>query len=262
VIQEVEMIPLETFQLSRKKMAELLISLKSEVEDQPLAILKEVWLQNHRQEVANGKSVTAFIETEMPPIFEKIINIKKRPVGFSINEIVSLGNQIEFTNLSSTAVQNWVKRDVKELIGSPQLGKKYSVDQAAILLIVEDLKASLDFESIRKILTLVFNNPDDRTDDIINPIDFYGAYSAIFDKIHHYVFDDNYPFGKQPLNTQIEQFIKDESFHAIQSFHYLNDEQTVIVLNILVISSLTVQSTYYQALTRKHATAALFLHGF
>ena len=40
-------------------------------------------------------------------------------------------------------MQNWVKRDIKEMIGSPQKGKKYSIEQAALLFIVEDLKQHL-----------------------------------------------------------------------------------------------------------------------
>ena len=39
-------------------------------------------------------------------------------------------------------MQNWVKRDIKEMIGSPQK-KKYSIEQAALLFIVEDLKQHL-----------------------------------------------------------------------------------------------------------------------
>ena len=81
-------------------------------------------------------------------------------------------------------MQNWVKRDIKEMIGSPQKGKKYSIEQAALLFIVEDLKTALDFESIRKLLRLIVNDPADRSDDLINPVHLYGAYSSLFEELN------------------------------------------------------------------------------
>lgn len=191
----------------------------------------------------------------MPAIFEKLLRADLQKIGFSINEIVALGNQIEFTHLSSTAVQNWVKRDVKDLIGSPQLGKKYSADQAAMLFIVEDLKATLDFDSIRKILALLFNDLDDRTDDLIGPIPFYSAYAAIFEKVHQH------NGAEKSIYDQTEQCIKKEALKTMESFQDFTENQKDIVSNILVTASLTVLSAYYKSLTKKYVTATLFLNG-
>lgn len=250
------MIKLENFQLSRKDMAELLLSLRGNNNKNPLDVLQETWTSSYKKE---NTTFTDFISTELPPIIEKLIKQEKNKAGFSINEIVSLGNQIEFTHLSSSAVQNWVKRDVKELIGSPQLGKKYTVEQAAILFIVEDLKVSLDFQSIRKILTLIFKNPANRYDDIIDPIEFYFAYASIFEKIHHTEFQ--HMLHQKPLNEQIEQYIKAESVACIQYFSKLNKEHEEMVTNVLIIACTTVQSSYLQSITNKHLTAALFPNG-
>ncbi|MDZ5473576.1 DUF1836 domain-containing protein [Bacillus sp. 31A1R] len=250
---------MELFQLSRSNMADFLVALKGEGDQTPLTVLQSAWANSHQNEVHNGTSLPAFMETKMPAVFEKFIKENKSKIGFSINEIVMLGNQIEFTNLSPTAVQNWVKRDVKNLIGSPQLGKKYTVDQAAILLIIEDLKSSLDFESIRKVLTLVFNNPADRTDDVIDPLTLYAAYASIFEKIHH---ERLIPGDiSVPINLQIEEFIKKESETLIPTFTGLNEEQRNIVLNVLIMTTLTVLSSYYQTLTKQYMTATLFLNG-
>ncbi|WP_264806684.1 DUF1836 domain-containing protein [Cytobacillus sp. NCCP-133] len=246
------LITLELFQLSRKSMADFLFALKGEGEYTPKEILQYAWAAAHEK---SGKSLEDFLDTKMPAIFEKILRADLQKIGFSINEIVALGNQIEFTNLSSTAVQNWVKRDVKELIGSPQIGKKYSVDQAAMLFIVEDLKATLDFDSIRKILHLLFNDLDDRTDDVIEPIPFYTAYAAIFEKVHHHQ-----AAGKN-MREEIEQCIKKEALRTLETFQDLTGQQKDIVSIILVTSALTVLSAYYKSLTKKYVAATLFLNG-
>ncbi|RIW28847.1 DUF1836 domain-containing protein [Bacillus salacetis] len=253
---------METFKLSRKNMADLLSSLNAATETTPLKVLQGAWTVAHEDEMKNGKNIKAFISTEMPSIFERFFKSGCEEIGFSINEIVSLGNQIEFTNLSPSAVQNWVKRDIKELIGTPQIGRKYTVDQAAILFIVEDLKAALDFESIRKVLTLVFNNPEDRTDDIINPVDLYSAYASVFDKVHHLTSTaSNKGADDSSINGHADMLIKEECRKVLPSFHGLSKEDQEIVLNILIASAFTVQSVYYQAIARKYAGAALFFKG-
>jgi Domain of unknown function (DUF1836) len=244
---------LEAFTLSRKNMADLLSSLKGHTDITPIQVLQDAWSITYKDEV------NAFISSGCPSIFEKILKGKKTEFGFSLNEIVSLANQIEYTTLSSSAVQNWVKRDIKELVGSPLLGKKYTVEQAATLLIVKDLKASLDFESIRKILTLVFNNPEDRSDDIIDPIDLYSAYSSVFDKVHHQPVPQIKNDGS--MNDWMDQFIKDECEGILPSFKILNEENLDIVLNVLLVTALTVQAAYYQSATKRYAQAALFMQG-
>jgi hypothetical protein len=252
---------MEAFKLTRRNMADLLYSLYESTDHTPLVVLQEAWAAAHKDEVESGKTLKAFISTEMPSIFDKLFRTEKGEFGFSINEIVSLGNQIEFTNLTSSTVQNWVKRDVKELIGTPQLGRKYTIDQAAILFIVEDLKASLDFESIRKILTLVFNNPEDRTDDVINPVILYSAYASVFDKIHHHTSLRSGTREDASMNSFIERFIKEECQALLTSFEGISDENRDIVLNVMIVSALTVQSAYYQSIAKKYMNAALFLTG-
>ena len=242
-------------------MADLLLSLNGTINRTPLMVLQDSWTTFYKNERKSDATLIDFILTDMPPIVKKIIKATKGEVGFSLNEIVSLGNQIEFTNFPQSTVQNWVKRDVKQLIGSPQLGKKYTIEQAAMLLIVEDLKATLDFEAIRKILTLVFNNIEDSTDDIVNPTDLYYAYASIFDKIHHQSLLTLNKLNNGSVNQVIDQFIKDECQALLTSFEDVKDENLDIVLNVLIVSVLTVQSAYYQAAAKKYVDTAVFLKG-
>lgn len=234
---------MKTFILTRKNMADLLLSLSGINSRSPIEVLQDSWTDLHK-------------EKDLPPIIQKLLKPAKGETGFSLNEIVSLGNLIEFTNFPQSTVQNWVKRDVKGLIGSPQLGKKYTIEQAAMLFIVEDLKATLDFESIRKILTLVFNNIEDRTDDIVNPTDLYLAYATVFDQIHH----QTLPSIKKAdgsVNEHIDGFINEECKTMLSTFDGIKEENLNIVLNVLIISVLTVQAGFYQAATKKYVQDAL-----
>lgn len=222
---------MEPLKLTRKAMADLLLSLKNH-QRRPIEVLEKEW----------GREI---ISTNLPTVFSKVLKVKDETIGFSINEIVALGNLIEFTNFSSTAVQNWVKRDVKELIGPPQLGKKYTIEQAAMLLIVEDLKPSLNFHSISEILRLVFNNIADRSDDVIDPIDLYAAYATIIDHLH--TLKDNLRIGKE-----IEDVIKNRAQQYVSQLVYLDKSQQKIIHHILIVITLSVFSAYYQSLTKKH----------
>ncbi len=174
---------------------------------------------------------------ELPSIFRKLHKASEGAFGLSINEIVSLGNQLEYATFRSTAVQNWVKRDIKDWIGAPQLGKKYAIEQAAILFIVEDLKNSHDFESIRLLLRYAFNNPADRNDDLIDPLVFYTAYSQLFEAIHTEV---------NPSRESIEKKAK----HLSSVFDNLTTKQLEDIKMLVMSAALSVQAAYYQTLSK------------
>lgn len=256
---------METFHLTRYEMSQLLHSLTGQLQKAPKTILQEAWAKSHKDVIEGGKSLGAFISTSIPPIFEKMMNMNASDPGLSLNDIVALGSQIEYNHFAITAVQNWVKRDLKEIIGSPRIGKKYSIEQAAILFIIEDLRAALDLESIRKLLLLIFHDFDDQANDLISPLDLYAGYSGIFEEL-----DQN---NDQVLDLQagqigrdnkhdhlMEALIKkraDEFAHRLQG---LNPEQREAVSNTIVIAMLSVQTTYFQTLAKRFLNATLFLH--
>ncbi|MCF6411165.1 DUF1836 domain-containing protein [Pseudalkalibacillus salsuginis] len=242
-----------SFKLTRHQMAELLISINSDQGKTPLDVLKKVWLDTKS---SNEKGV---LESSLPAIFEKIIKGPNHNKGFSINEIVSLGNQIEHSSFSTSAVQNWVKRDVRNLIGSPQKGKKYSIEQAAILFIVEDLKSTLDFLSIRNMLTLIFNDIEDRHDDLIGPIDFYYTYSAIFEELdlnNDHVVDVDF---RVKQGTKAEMLVFQKAENKIKCLDRLDNKELSIVKNALVIATLSIQTSYFQSVSRQFLNTTLFL---
>ncbi|MGM7700282.1 DUF1836 domain-containing protein [Pseudalkalibacillus sp. Hm43] len=243
--------------LTRKQMAELLVSLQNNEVSTPTKVLKQAWLET------NGMSEDAAMkgmgESSLPGIFEKIIKSSKKEIGFSINEIVSLGNQIEYSSFSTTAVQNWVKRDVRSLIGSPQQGKKYSLEQAAILFIVEDLKSTLDFVSIRNLLTLIFNNIEDRHDDLIDPIHFYHTYATIFEELDlndDHVVDVDF---RVKDGNKAEMMIYQKAEEKMERLVDLELREQSIVKNALVIATLSVQTSYFQSVSRQFLNSTLFI---
>ncbi|MCF6136295.1 DUF1836 domain-containing protein [Pseudalkalibacillus berkeleyi] len=243
--------------LTRKQMAELLLSLQLDGCATPLEVLKQAWQEMNgvvEDGFANGLG-----ESSLPNIFEKIIKGSSREIGFSINEIVSLGNQIEYSSFSTTAVQNWVKRDVRNLIGSPQKGKKYSLEQAAILFIVEDLKSTLDFVSIRNLLTLIFNDIEDRHDDIIDPIHFYHTYASIFEELDlndDHVVDVDF---RVKDGSKAEMLIYEKAEEKIQRLDDLGNREQSIVKNAMVIATLSVQTSYFQSVSRQFLNSTLFI---
>ncbi|EPE61468.1 hypothetical protein L479_02159 [Exiguobacterium sp. S17] len=97
--------------------------------------------------------------------------------GLSINQIVALANTLTGEHLSATTIQNWTKREVRKIIGVPRVGKKYSLQQATIIYLLDDLKHLFSLEETSSLLALIFNNPDRDEDDLISPIDFYRLYA-------------------------------------------------------------------------------------
>lgn len=229
-----------TIQLTRLQMSQLLYSLKGDTSQSPYSI------------VERAINVTKETKYDLPNFIMK--SIKKRSnieLGLSTNEIVSLANLCELTALKSTSIQNWVKRDVKELIGSPELGKKYSVEQAAMLLIVKDLKQSFEFEKIRKVLTVVFNTLSDRSDDLISPIAFYELYAIVLSSI------DVLPsltIGDDPI---LKDFIIQKIETLPKPLQELSLKQWETIKSVLVISVLSVLASHLQTLAQIHLSEHL-----
>ncbi len=64
---------METFTLTRKEMAIILLSLKGRATRSPLTVLQEAWKKNHQADMEHGTSLSAFLSTHLPPVLEKMI---------------------------------------------------------------------------------------------------------------------------------------------------------------------------------------------
>jgi hypothetical protein len=254
---------METFKLTRKEMAKLLAALKGDETESPIKILKDAWNKRHPN-LTEKEAMTAFMSTQLSPIFEKIIKSGKVQGSFSLNEIVALGEQIEHSEFKITAVQNWAKRDAKEIIGSPDEGKKYSVYQAAMLFIIDDLKTVLDFTAIKNLLLKLFKKNGDYTDDVINPLDLYLAYSSIFEELD--------PDGDQMMEAEdvdpglakiqkektLEALIEKRAREYVDTLEGRSEEEKMLVQHTISVTILTIQISYLQSVAKKYTNLALF----
>ena len=146
----------------------------------------------------------------------------------------------ELTSLKSTAIQNWIKRDIKDMIGHPELGKKYSIDQVVILLIVRDLKSVFDFDSIRMILSALLNTITDRTDDIISPIRFYEAYAHVLDFIYHHT---HFPLKE----TNLREMTEEQTDKLHEEFTELTKPQWHLIKGIISSTVFSVFTSHLQS---------------
>jgi hypothetical protein len=253
---------MEAFTLSRIEMSGLLLSLSGNSERRPLHILQEAWTKFHREEVREGTSLPAFLSTAIPPILQKLIKgggVK----GLSLGDIASLGSLIEYSTLSATAMQNWVKRDFKEYLGSPREGKKYSINQAALLFIIDDLKAALDFESIRQLFRMLFLAPERDDDDLIEPAQLYHGYAELFEEIKTRslvpVQGQDEPGAPKEVLWRADNAVRASMEKMMKRLSHLTRPQRDAVQNMLLIAAISVQTCYFQALARQYFNAVLFL---
>ncbi|OPA78551.1 hypothetical protein BVG16_11835 [Paenibacillus selenitireducens] len=257
---------MELFYLTRNQMSELLNGVAEPHLKSPLTILQCAWAKTHPAEKMKGNMLGAVISTSLPPIFEKMIKMSHRDPGFSLNEIIALGNQIEYSHYSITSVQNWVKRDFKDLIQSPAHGKKYSLDQAALIFMIDDLKATLDFESIRKLLAIVFLNPQAEEEANLNgirPLQIYTAYTSIFEELdqnNDQVLDlSGHESGKRNQDHILENLIKQKADEYAAGLEQVSDREREAISNLIFIAMLSVQTSYFQSMAKRFFNATLFL---
>jgi len=256
---------MESFLLTRKEVADILLSLDGKLNRSSLEILQEAWAKNHKEQVAEGSIFKAFTSTVMPPIFEKIIKMKPKAASFSIADIVDLGKQIEYTQFrSTTAVQNWIKRDIKDLIPSPAYGKKYSIDQAALIFTVSDLKTLVDFDSLTKLLKMIFQDPHDIKNDLISPLELYSTYTRLFEELdvnNDQILDteSSNTIGKKN-DSVIEVILEKNADLYAYKIEDLTNEEKEAVSNTIAICTLAVQTSYFQAISKRFINAITFSH--
>ncbi|MFC4775246.1 DUF1836 domain-containing protein [Paenibacillus sp. GCM10023252] len=252
---------METFTLTRKDMASLLVTLSGKTASKlPLQVLQDAWRRYHQEEIKSGSNFTSFLSTSLPPVLEKMIKSAAKVDGFSLHDIVALGSQIEYTHMSITSVQNWVKRDFKSYLGAPKEGKKYSLNQAALLFIIEDLKSTLDFESIRKLFDILFRDSATDEDDLIQPLELYSAYSTLFEEMEdHYEEVVCSRTDTRGFDAVLDQLYRQRAEHVVAGMKSLSLMQKEAVRNALIVALISVQTSYFHSLARRYVNGMVFL---
>lgn len=95
-----------------------------------------------------------------------------------LSQVVEVAQRVSQNDINSMHVQNWVRR---KYLPHPHK-KKYSREQVANILLLNDLRNILSLEETSRLLGFVNQTLDDDSDDRINPAKLYRYYSEIFDR--------------------------------------------------------------------------------
>ena len=248
---------METLTLTRKEMAGLLHSLRQPSHMSPLSIIQNCWRSRHQREMEQGQSMNAFIATSLSPMMERLIKSGVNP-AFSLHDIVSLGAHIEYTHFSVTSVQNWVKRDFKAFIGQPSEGKKYSLQQVALFFIIEDLRSTLDYESIRHYFGIIFGGKQEKGTGIIQPLDFYIGYASLFEEL-----DQRFKGLTEEKGDPIakwDQLISQMARESALLKQGLTEQQQKSLHSALHVAIIAVYTSSFHSLARRYVNGMVFLH--
>ncbi|TMV52865.1 DUF1836 domain-containing protein [Paenibacillus mesophilus] len=253
---------MESFNVTRKEMASLLVALDGRSSRTPLQVLQESWRKTHRDFPETSRALPVLLSTELPPVMERVIR-GGEVRGFSLQEIADLGKHIEYSHLSITAIQNWVKRDFKAYFDSPKMGRKYSLNQAALIYIIDDLKSNLDFVSIQKLFKIVFLEEGNEKDDLISPIDLYMTYSSMFEELdaNNDQLMDTAGHVKENRNQDAltENAIRTVAERYAGLLPHISGKQKEAIQSILFIAAISIQTSYFHSLARRYLNAILFL---
>ena len=100
---------------------------------------------------------------------------------YSVTSGLMLSQVKEITGLDAPAIQNWIKRG---WVPSP-VGKRYSSDQVARILIINMLRDALQLEKIAFLLSYINGSVNDRSDDIIPESALYDYICCIIDRCEY-----------------------------------------------------------------------------
>lgn len=240
--------------MTRSELANVLISLKSGDKQKTANILRQAWQSS--MTIPSSRSGEGLPEP-LPAIVEKLMRSGERK-GFSLHEIAELGQLAEYACPAATSLQNWVKRDFKDYFESPQAGKKYSLDQAALLLIIDDLKTNLDFESLRRLFYIVFLPGEGLDNDStcgrwLTPLDIYAAYADIYEELKNDLASDR----RTARRLEIE--IRRRAEAAVPVLPQCSADVREAIRNMLLLAVISVQSAFFQAMARRYCQETLYL---
>jgi hypothetical protein len=234
---------MQQFSLTRAEAGQLLMALELGEPDKLSDIMQRAWAARSQTKRPGEHPV---LSEPLPPIAMKLMKSGGRR-GLSLHEVAELGQLVEFASPSASSMQNWVKRDFKSFFVCPQAGKKYSPGQAALLYMIDDLKSSLDFDSLRSLFGILFGKP------IIKPIALYACYAELYEEIKW--------LGRQGARSgvQLEEVVRNRADKTAAQLALGTDLEREALRNMLLVAVISVHTAYCQALARRYSEATLFL---
>lgn len=149
--------------------------------------------------------------------------------GLTLSQICSL------SGLESSTIQNWIKRGY---VPNPIL-KKYRERHLARILLISELRESMQIDRIGTLLRYINGDTDDESDDIITEEALYDLFCEITERlVQHY-----------PAPDRVGKIVKE---HVIATVGKEASEKLINALNIMARA--------YMANLYKREADALFLH--
>ena len=150
-----------------------------------------------------------------------------------LSQVVEVAQRVSQNDINNTHIQNWVRR---KYLPHPQK-KKYTREQVANILLLNDLRNILSLEEASQLLSFVNLNLDDNSDDRINPAKLYRYYSEIFDHT------------QKDWVTSLEQLPKEVNLAL--SEEELSDEDKDKVASTLVVLNLLARANLYKQIAQQ-----------
>lgn len=122
---------------------------------------------------------------------------------FAITSGITLSQVCEVTGLEAGAIHNWISRGYV----NPPVGRKYTKNHVARIILINMLRETLALEKIAKILSHVNGDLLDRSDDIMEDGDIYQCLCDILIPA-----EKNEVIDIGELFIRIEQYLSD--FHG------------------------------------------------
>ncbi|SHN87290.1 DUF1836 domain-containing protein [Desulfitobacterium chlororespirans] len=150
-----------------------------------------------------------------------------------LSQVVEVAHRVAQNDINNTQIQNWVKR---KYLPNPQK-KKYTREQVANILLINDLRNILSLEEASQLLSFVNLNLEDNSDDRINPAKLYRYYSEIFD------------LSQKDWVTSLEQLPKE--VNQILAGEDLSEDDKDKVAATLVILDLLARANLYKQIAQQ-----------
>jgi len=143
-----------------------------------------------------------------------------------LSQVVEVARLVSQNDINSTHIQNWVRR---KYIPNPQK-KKYSREQVANILLINDLRKILPLEDITSLLAFVNQDPLDTTDDRVNPTAMYKYYAGVFERARTDWLQSMQVLEREVNETLAEEKLLEEDRDKVAA--------TLILLNLLARANL------------------------
>lgn len=143
-----------------------------------------------------------------------------------LSQVVEVAQRFSQNDINSTQIQNWVRR---KYLPHPHK-KKYSREQLANILLLNDLRNILTLEEASQLLEYVNLALDDNSDDRINPAKLYRYYSEIFDHTQKDWIDSLEQLPEEVEQALVEEELSEDDLAKVAS--------TLVILNLLARANL------------------------